>query len=119
MRSYDNQVDYSTVNIYLREVRKVSEGTGFGTRIRAAFSGSWENFVSGVQGFVIAVIYALPMIVILAVIAVIVIPIVVRHNRRVRAHRSETLASGGQGWNHVQSAPEKKTEEKETPDQKE
>ncbi len=119
MRSYDNQVDYSTVNIYLREVGKVSEGTGFGTRIRAAFSGSWENFVSGVQGFVIAVIYALPMIVILAVIAAIVIPLAVRHSRRVRAHQNQNRISGTQGWNHVQSAPEKKTEEKESTDQKE
>lgn len=116
MRSYDNQVDYSTVNIYLREVRKVSEGTGFGTRIRAAFSGSWENFVSGVQGFVIAVIYALPMIVILAIIAAIVIPLMVRHNRKVRAHRTQVPQS--QGWNHViASAPEKKTAEPEKTDE--
>lgn len=118
MRSYDNQVDYSTVNVYLREVRKVSEGTGFGTRVRAAFSGSWDNFVEGVQGFVIAVIYALPLICILAVIAVIVIPLVIRHNRRVRAHRTQVQPSGTTGWNHVQSAPEKKTEETEKSDQK-
>ena len=118
MRSYDNQVDYSTVNVYLREVRKVSEGTGFGTRVRAAFSGSWDNFVEGVQRFVIAVIYALPLICILAVIAVIVIPLVIRHNRRVRAHRTQVQPSGTSGWNHVQSAPEKKTEETEKPDQK-
>lgn len=116
MRSYDNQVDYSTVNIYLREVRKVSEGTGFATRIRAAFSGSWENFVGGVQGFVIAVIYALPMLIVLAVIAAIVIPLLVRHNRKVRAHRAEV--SHSQGWNHViTGAPEKKATEPEKTDE--
>lgn len=84
MRTFDNQVDYSTVVISLREVRKVSEGVTFGSRIRAAFSGSWENFVDGAQSFVIWLIYALPGLIILAVILCIAIPLIRRYRKRHR-----------------------------------
>lgn len=84
MRTFDNQVDYSTVVISLREVRKVSEGVTFGSRIRAAFSGSWENFVDRAQSFVIWLIYALPGLIILAIILCIAIPLIRRYRKRRR-----------------------------------
>lgn len=100
MRTYDNQVDYSTVTIDLREVSKVSEGTTFGTRIRAAFSGSWENFVGGVQRFVIWFIYALPGLIILAVIVLIVVLCIRRHRKR-HPHSSSAPVYSGQGKPYV------------------
>ena len=85
MRTYENQLSYSTVSIWLSEVRKVSEGTGFGTKIRAAFSGSWENFVEGAQDFVIFLIYALPGLVILGIAAAVIVPLSIRHHKKVKA----------------------------------
>lgn len=82
MRTFDNQIFYSTVTIELREVGKISEGTTFGNRVRAAFSGSWESFVDGVQGFTIWLIYALPGLIIAAVIVLIVIFCIRRHRKR-------------------------------------
>lgn len=116
MRTYNNQVDYSTVTISLREVSKVSEGTTFGTRVRAAFSGSWENFVGGVQGFVIWFIYAIPGLIILAVILCIVIPISVRIHRRRIASAAKREAAYPPQWRTPSSPkaaapPEDKPEE--------
>ena len=85
MRTYENQLSYSTVSVWLREVNRVSEGARFGTRIRAAFSGSWENFVEGAQDFVIFLIYALPGLVILGIAAAIIVPLSIRHHKKVKA----------------------------------
>ena len=60
MRTLENQIAYSTVDLTIDEVASVSEGTGFGTRVKAAFGGSWDNFVAAVQGIIIALIYLLP-----------------------------------------------------------
>ena len=85
MRTYENQLSYSTVSVWLREVNRVSEGARFGTRIRAAFSGSWENFVEGAQDFVIFLIYALPGLVILGIAAAVIVPLSIRHHKKVKA----------------------------------
>ncbi len=92
MRSMENQLTYSTVDLSIREVAKVSEGTVFSARIRAAFSGSWTDFVTGVQDAVIAVIYALPMLIILGILAAVIIPLVRRHHRKVKAHLAQNLS---------------------------
>ena len=114
MRSFDNQVDYSTVVISLREVRKVSEGVTFGSRIRAAFSGSWENLVDGTQSFVIGLIYALPGLVILAIILCIAIPLIRRYRKRRRT--SMSIQTGKEKQYTAQwkapPAPEDKPEDK-------
>ena len=61
---YDNQVSMSTVTIELQEVVKYQEITEppktFGQRLSSAISGSWNNFVFGLQDFTIDFTYALP-----------------------------------------------------------
>ena len=114
MRTFDNQVDYSTVVISLREVRKVSEGVTFGSRIRAAFSGSWENFVDGAQSFVIWLIYALPGLIILAIILCIAIPLIRRYRKRRRGSMSVQTGKEKQYSAQWQTAAPKNAEPSES-----
>lgn len=114
MRTFDNQVDYSTVVISLREVRKVSEGVTFGSRIRAAFSGSWENFVDGAQSFVIWLIYALPGLIILAIILCIAIPLIRRYRKRRRGSMSVQTGKEKQYSAQWQAAAPKNAEPSES-----
>lgn len=114
MRTFDNQVDYSTVVISLREVRKVSEGVTFGSRIRAAFSGSWENFVDRAQSFVIWLIYALPGLIILAVILCIAIPLIRRYRKRRRGSMSVQTGKEKQYSAQWQTAAPKNAEPSES-----
>ncbi len=78
----DDQVEYSTININIREVAKLSDKenleTGFGTRIKNAFNNSLYGFNIGIQNFIIWLIYALPFIVILAIFLYILYRIVKR-----------------------------------------
>lgn len=114
MRTFDNQVDYSTVVISLREVGKVSEGVTFGSRIRAAFSGSWENFVDGAQSFVIWLIYALPGLIILAIILCIAIPLIRRYRKRRRTSMSVQTGKEKQYTAQWQTAAPKNAEPSES-----
>ena len=72
LKDLDNKVDFSTVTIHLREVQKISTGTdiktGFGDRILNAISDSLYSFRLGVEDLLIGLIYALPAIMILALI---------------------------------------------------
>ena len=70
LKDLDNKVDFSTVTIHLREVQKISTQTdaktGFGDRIISAISDSLYSFKLGVEDLLIGLIYALPAIIILA-----------------------------------------------------
>lgn len=69
--SMDDQIDYSTINVDIREVEKLKDKenieTGFGQRIKNAFNNSLYGFNIGIQNFIIWLIYALPFIIILAI----------------------------------------------------
>ena len=65
LRSMDQQVSYSTVDIYLREVATLTPtGVTFGERIADAFGGGWDAFVGFLQGLVIALVYLWPVLLI-------------------------------------------------------
>lgn len=84
LRSMDNQVGYSTVDITLREVATLTPtGVTFGEKLTDAFTGGLNAFVGFVQGLVLTVVYLLPLLVVLAVL----IPVlVVLHRRWRKAH---------------------------------
>lgn len=86
-RVYDSLLAYSTVNVNLNEVRVLTPAANsFGTRVLAAFRDSWHNFVGGVQGIVIGLIYLLPVLVVAALIALAVFA-ALRLARRRRPQR--------------------------------
>ena len=71
LRNMDQQVSYSTVDIYLQEVATLTPtGVTFTERIADAFGGGWDAFVGFVQGLVIALVYLWPVVLIaIAVLA--------------------------------------------------
>lgn len=63
LRNMDQQVSYSTVDIYLQEVVTLTPtGVTFTERIADAFGGGWDAFVGFVQGLVIALVYLWPVV---------------------------------------------------------
>ncbi|MBO5024166.1 MAG: DUF4349 domain-containing protein [Clostridia bacterium] len=87
LQQYDKSVDMSYVYISLDEVVEyteiVEEDPTFGMRIKEAFVGTFENFVDFCQGFVIALVWLLPVI----IIAAIVVPVVIILTRRADVKR--------------------------------
>lgn len=71
LRNMDQQVSYSTVDIYLQEVVTLTPtGVTFTERIADASGGGWDAFVGFVQGLVIALVYLWPVVLIaIAVLA--------------------------------------------------
>ena len=71
LHNMDQQVSYSTVDIYLEEVVTLTPtGVTFTERIADAFGGGWDAFVGFVQGLVIALVYLWPVVLIaIAVLA--------------------------------------------------
>ena len=77
LASMDTDVKYSTVNLSLVEVVRYTDTPKtpltFGERITDAFADSWANFIELIQGLIIGLIYLLPLILAVGIIAVIVI----------------------------------------------
>ena len=83
LRLYDNQVDYCTVSISLNEVVTYTEikADTFWNRFTEAIEGSLSGFVSFLQGLVIVVVYLLPYVVVIALIACMVLYILKRKGK--------------------------------------
>lgn len=74
MRSMDDQVTYSTINLNLREVAILTPVTHtFADRLIEAFFDGWRNFGSAIQYLIIAIVYLMPLLLLAAVIVVIVL----------------------------------------------
>lgn len=84
LRSMQDQVTYSTVDIYLNEVATLTPtGVTFGDRLAEAFFGGWTAFVSLVQNLFLAIVYLLPLIL---VVGAIIALCVVLGRRRAKRH---------------------------------
>ncbi|MBC8536004.1 DUF4349 domain-containing protein [Feifania hominis] len=86
LTNWQNQVDYSYVELNIREVVRYSDRQSvtlsFGQRISNALRRSWNNFVDFLQDGVISLIGIFPFLVLLAVAAVVVVVIVKLSLRR-------------------------------------
>ncbi len=71
LRVYDNQVDYSTVYLDIREVARETsaEGNSFGERVRTRFGDTAYRVGQGFVNFAVGFLGALPVLIIVAVIA--------------------------------------------------
>ncbi len=91
--TYDDLVSYSTVTVSVEEVRVFTEApVTFADRVGEAFRSSWRGFGEGVQNFAVGVVYFLPALLVLCVLAAIAIPLVRAVSKRSRAR----LARQGQ-----------------------
>lgn len=69
LRNMDQQVSYSTVDIYLQEVATLTPtGVTFTERLADAFGGGWGAFVGFVQGLILALVYLWPAVLLAVVI---------------------------------------------------
>ena len=90
LRMLDNQIDYSTVNVDVDEVERITE-TGeksFFAEIKDRFGDSLYQVGRGIRSFVIGFLGSLPIIFVWVVIAAVVV-IVVRSIRKKRKKKKE------------------------------
>ncbi len=78
IRTYDNQVDYSTVSITIREVKQYTpvEEESAWTRIQRGFAERAEAVIEGLQDFGIWFVVHIPDLIVLAVIVCIILLII-------------------------------------------
>ncbi len=109
LRKYDSLIDFSTVNLSLREVYRLSNEevtpVTFGERLSSAFKRGLEQGVDNVEDFVISLARNWLTLIIWAVILVAAVMLVLRWRRKRRADRS----GSAQAFWHKNE--EKKTDE--------
>lgn len=78
LRTYDNLVEYSTVNLYIEEVERYTPQPEVGTwdRIGSGFSENVYRVGNGIKNFFIELIIALPLLAVCAVVIGIIIILV-------------------------------------------
>ena len=113
LRSYDSQINYSEIEITIKEVEKetpVEEET-WGQEFKRRVKNSVENLWEALKGFGIGIVVVLPWLIIPAVIAIIVIAIVkstVKHRRKKAAIATEAANAAVE----IEKAAEVEKEEK-------
>ncbi len=78
LRTYDNQVDYSTIYLYVSEVKQLTpvEELTVGEKIATGFVNSCKTVGNGFVNFFIGLIVSVPFLVVLAIIVVVILLIV-------------------------------------------
>ena len=91
LRSYDNLVDYSTVEIDIQEVRKISPTNAVTVteRIKNGFSNSLYSVGVFLEDLMIFLIVNIPIFVVIALFAALVLFIVKRVRRRKKPEQAE------------------------------
>lgn len=71
LKNLDTQIDYTEFNLSISEVTANSTTytkLSFSDRLGTAFEDTFDNFVSGIQDFLIVLIYLIPYIVLIAIV---------------------------------------------------
>ena len=90
---WDSRVGYSTVNIFVDEVRRavpVGEDASLGERMRSALADSWYEFVEGAKDALVNAYAALPYIAVWVIVlgaAAVVVVLIVRGVRKKNRER--------------------------------
>lgn len=105
-RSLDGQISYSTVTVYLSEVKEITETEpdSYWARISRAFSESWKNAATFFQDFSIVLVYMLPALLILGVLALVIVLLARRaaKRRREKQAKNPPPAWAPPAWNPQQ-----------------
>lgn len=115
LRTYDNQVDYSTFNVYISEVQRVTqtEQETVWQRIGAEFSDSIYNVWEGLKDFFVFLIGGLPYFLVIALviwILVLIIKLIIRNTPRNKAKRKALEAQKKAAEEAARKAAEEKAE---------
>ena len=92
LRTYDNQVDYSTVNLYIDEVERYTPGAAksAGARIAEGFSANIYRVGSFFKNFAIEFIILLPILIAIAIvlgIAILIVRIIIKVSEKHQAEK--------------------------------
>lgn len=97
LKRYDALIDFSTVNISLREVVRVSDtpaqAAPFSTRLSAAFAEGWNAFCDGLEDFALWAAYDFMGILIFLAVVVVAVLLLTRFFRRRREKRAPAAIS--------------------------
>lgn len=92
IKRYDSQVSLSTVTINLYEVIEyqdiVEQPKTYGERIILAVKESWGSFIEGCKDFSVELIYAIPTLIVLAVIITVAVLIIKKVTKRKNSGNS-------------------------------
>ena len=125
LRRLDDQIAYSTISVYLEEVREVTEPVAMpktlGERISQQFSRTINNVKTGGEDFIVWFIGALPVLLILAILVVVLVLIIRRGAKKRAAKRAQQAALQAEAaarWQAAQNpapqpAPTQDTEHKD------
>ncbi len=97
LRTYDNQIDYSTIHLSIREVKVLTapEPEGFWDRVTAGFKDNLEDVTDDLVEFAIDFLSNIPTLIVWAVILVIA-GLILRTLNRIRLNRlARKMADGG------------------------
>lgn len=120
LRAMDDQVSYSTVDISLYEVAALTPVTPvtFGEKVGRAFGDGWEVFVDFIQGTVLAIVYAWPLVVLaVVVIAVLLATRPARRARREAKAAKQAARKPGSAYTYPVTPTSDPTQEEKTPSQ--
>lgn len=97
IRVLENQVQYGTLNLQIREVLEETEieephVVTYGERVGEQFKDMWEGTVEFFQNFLLGLIAAIPFLVFCGIVAVIVIVIVFTARKKRRKREAAALA---------------------------
>lgn len=115
MRTFDNQIDYTTIHLYIEEVQVLTpvEQPGAWARIRTGFVRSVGNVIKGVQNFAIEFVIAIPYLVVFGVIIlaiVLIIRAMLKASEKKRKKFQEERRQAGKTKMQPAGAPEKDPE---------
>ncbi len=121
LRHYDALVDYSTISIYLEEVKvyEPEPDPTYGSRLGGAFMDGLRGFASGLGDILVALAYSWLWILLIAVIVVLILWLTRKRRAAKKAERAERKArmeAAKEAWltepvSYSQPSPEPKDED--------
>lgn len=94
IRTYDNKVTYSTVNLTIDEVVEYTpiedEEPGFFERIKDAFVESWTDFGEFCMNAMVVFIYAIPTLLVVVGIPAIIVVIIIKSSKKKKKKKKNT-----------------------------
>ena len=96
LRTYDNQIDYSTIHLSIREVKVLTapEPEGFWERVTSGFNDNLADVTEDLVEFAIGFLSSIPTLIVWAVILVIVF-FILRGVNQIRLNRAARKMAGG------------------------
>ena len=91
LNTYDNKINYSTIDIYLEEVERISkaEEEGIWAQIKSKFSDSIYSIARGVKFFFVWFAGSTPYFLVLAIVVVVIVILVKRRKKNKRKKQNK------------------------------